>query len=217
MKRAVAKPGWKMSEAQALTFWRLWQQACRAQKWSSAENEQRRRQVLSALGFASIKEVGMTDDFDRVKAKLLELCDRVINEQEDRGEFIHHGKDGRKEPRPDTAGQRRRYLHRIGEQLADLTEVMGGEAAAAYLRPILQDRFNRVTGVNMIQDLPTKELEDVVMTLDRCLHQQKQKTKTREAQTGARWNEEVLELAGGGGVLLRGHAMATAGEGDPEW
>jgi hypothetical protein len=155
-----------MSREQSAMFWRLWASVMKVQGWQPAEANDRRHEVLESLGFKSIKDVGMTSDFDRLKKRLLELSDQVLNEQPDRESFVH-GKDG--ELRNDTEGQRRRYLHRIGEQQSELAHLMGDEEAAAYLAPILQERFRRTVGWNSIGDLPTHDLEKMVMTLDRCV------------------------------------------------
>jgi len=152
-KRATVKPGWLMSEAQAAVFWRLWAAVMKAQGWPSSENNARRHEVLAALGFSSVKDVDMKDGFDRVKKRLEELADKVHNERED-------------------AGQRRRFLHRIDEQCATLNALMGRDAAGAYLAVLRIERFKRFAGVNTVEDLPTVELEHVVMTLDRVIKQQ---------------------------------------------
>lgn len=152
-QRAKPKEGWLMSEAQAAGFWRLWAAVMRAQGWPSSENNQRRHEVLASLGFASIKDVDMKDGFDRVKKRLEELADKVHNERIDEG-------------------QRRRFLHRIEEQRVTLVALMGSFEASSYLAVLWTERFKRFAGVNVVEDLPTVELMQVVMTLDRVIKQQ---------------------------------------------
>lgn len=168
--------GWLMSADQAAMFWRLWGKVMKAQKWASAENNERRHQVLAELGFESIKDVNMKGDFDRLKKRLLELSDNVVNEHED-------------------AGQRRRYLHRIGEQRAEL-EAMMGEEASAYLDRIFKDRWKRISDWNAIEDLPTHELEKMVMTLDRCLKKQRDDRQFIREEIAAREHFEDFDVVG---------------------
>jgi hypothetical protein len=147
---AAKKPlqGWKMTGAQAARFWREWAGVMRAQGWKAAESEIRRKEMLARLGFASLKDVDKTDGFDAVLKELLRLQDVVVNEAED-------------------DGQRRRYVHRIGEQLAEFNEI-GQEH---YVEPILKDRFKVFPGLSCISDLSTEELRRAVMTLDARLGQ----------------------------------------------
>ena len=148
-----------MSTAQMLSFWRMWGAACKTQGWdrlTPPQRDEKRHEMLAALGFASVKDVGMTGDFDRVKKRLLELADKVTPENEE-------------------DGQRRRYLHRIGEQRGELEDLMGAGESAAYLESIDLRRFKLSAGWRTVEDLPTPELEKMVMTLDRCLKTQNDK------------------------------------------
>ena len=77
MKKAKPYKDWKMSEDQVKAFWWRWGLVMRTQGWRSSESEARRHEVLAALGFASIKEVGMTNDYDDLKGLLLLLSDKV--------------------------------------------------------------------------------------------------------------------------------------------
>jgi hypothetical protein len=123
----------------------MWADACAAQDWNklpSAERDDRRREMLAELGFASVKEVDSTTGFDRLKARLLQLADRVSVESAD-------------------AGQRRRVLYVIGQLLADAYDTGYGHAAETILR----DRFKIAPGVRDISDLPTAELTNVARTL----------------------------------------------------
>jgi hypothetical protein len=159
-----------MSEDQVKAFWYRWGLVMRCQRWAAAESEARRHEVLSALGFASIKDVGMTNDYDDLKGLLLLLSDKVLNEQEDLGFFVRKVKGGGKVETRDTAGQRRRYIHRIGEQIPEL-ECLG---YGASLKTILKTRFKVIEEVRTIFDLPTPELLNMVETLDRCIKDQRE-------------------------------------------
>jgi hypothetical protein len=207
MKKARPLKGWNMSAAQASAFWRLWAGVMRCQRWAAAESETRRHAVLSALGFASIKDVGMTNDYDDLKKLLLLLCDKVLNEQEDLGFFVHKVKGGGVASQRDTEGQRRRYLHRIGEQVSELEQ----RGYGAALKKIIVERFGVVEGVSVLGDLETRELLNVVQTLDRCLSQQTEKAEIGHADSGGdRWEEEVMEMA-----AVPAGAAAIAEEGNP--
>ena len=134
-----------MSRDQARHYWTLWAAACRAQGWDklpSAERDEKRYEVMAELGFASVKDVDSTTGFDRLKARLLELTDRVSIECED-------------------AGQRRRVLYVIGQLLADAGEAGYGPAADRVCR----DRFKIAHGVRDITDLATPELTNLARTL----------------------------------------------------
>ena len=157
-----------MSEDQVKAFWWRWGLVMRCQRWAAAESEARRHEVLSALGFASIKDVGMTDDYDDLKGLLLLLSDKLVTEQEDLGFFVRKVKGGGKVETRDTAGQRRRYLHRIGEQISELESLAYGPA----LQKLLRERFKIISGIRVIEDLATVELLNVVQVLDRCIKDQ---------------------------------------------
>jgi hypothetical protein len=135
-----------MTKDQAALFWRLWSAACQYQGWnalSSAERDEKRHEVLAECGFESVKDVDSLHGFDRVKARLLELQGRVQNA-------------------PDDAGQRRRYVVKIGILLAELGEAGYAEHS---LNTILRERFKIIHGVNTITDLETPELLNLIRTL----------------------------------------------------
>ena len=170
-KPALVKPGWLMSEEQARWFWRNWPLAVAEQGWTAAESEDRRRAMLADLGFKSLKDVDKKDGFDRLKQRVMELQDRLVAEKDD-------------------AGQRRRFLHRIGEQRVELEELMGGEEASAYLDPIFRDRFHLVPGAKALEDLSTGELEKMVMTLDRVVKDQREVAQDEHDEAKAMEIEE---------------------------
>ncbi len=158
------KPGWRMTPAQhRLFFSTLWPDARQAQGWdqlSSAERETRRHEVLSQLGFSSLKDVNHTDDFDTLKSRLMELADHVAIAD------------------PAEAGGRRRLLHRIGEAFAALDD-------AGYpvhsIQTILRNRFKVIDGVNTVTDLETHELTNLLRTISAWLSAwRKQKQTDRQ-------------------------------------
>jgi hypothetical protein len=190
MKKAKPYKDWRMSEDQVKAFWWRWGLVMRCQRWAAAESEARRHEVLAALGFASIKDVGMSNDYDDLKGLLLLLSDKVLNEQEDLGFFVRKVKGGGKVETRDTAGQRRRYLHRIGEQISELESLGYSDS----LKTILKTRFKVIEGVRTIFDLPTPELLNMVETLDRCIKDQ------REAAQAC--HEAVADSFEGSGAVL---------------
>jgi hypothetical protein len=103
-----------------------------------------------------------------LKGLLLLLSDKLVTEQEDLGFFVRKVMGGGKAETKDTAGQRRRYLHRTGEQILELESLGYGES----LKTILKTRFKVIEGVRTIFDLPTRELLNMVQTLDRCIMDQ---------------------------------------------
>ena len=143
MKRAALKPGWKMTPEQHRLFWRLWTAACAWQGWPSQDCEEKRREILTALGFDSAKEIDSTRGFDAVKSRLMELAGKVVNETPD-------------------AGERRRILSRVGLALGELGQADYPQAA---LHRILRERFHVIEGEGTIADLPTVELLNLVRTL----------------------------------------------------
>ncbi len=156
MNRAAnLKPGWQMTPDQHDLFWRLWASACRGQGWNAlpaAEQNAKRREVLSALGFASAKDIDTRQGFDDVKQRLEALAGKIHNE------------------RPD-AGQRRRILSRIGQAIAELDQ-------AGYpprsIETILRIRFKVIKGVRTLPDLDTPELVNLSRTLSARLSSWKQ-------------------------------------------
>jgi hypothetical protein len=69
----LAAPGWLMTADQRSLYWRLWAAACEYQGWdrlSAGERDQKRREVLAGLGFASVQDVDHTEGFDCVKHRL---------------------------------------------------------------------------------------------------------------------------------------------------
>lgn len=149
MNKADFQPGFKVSVKQYFTFWRLWRQALVAQGWAGltkAEQDGKRYEMLGRAGFASLKEVDHRLGFDRVKRELETLLEVVAMESED-------------------AGQRRRYLHLIGEQMRELESRDYGAA----MKRVLAERFKVVAGVSALEDLRTVELLHLVETLDRCI------------------------------------------------
>ena len=150
-------PGWKMTVDQHGLLFRLWGDACRAQGWdrlSASERDAKRKEVTARVfgPGKSWTEVNKTGECDLLFARLKFLADKLQGAQEDL------------DPEP---GQRRRYIHRIGEQLAEFAEL----GQAQYVEPILKERFKRFAEINTIYDLSTKELKEAVMTLDARLGQ----------------------------------------------
>ena len=145
-----------MTEAQ---FWnfinKLWPAACAGQGWDklpSAEREDKRHEVLAALGFGSLKHVDKRKGFDRVVERLEELAKAVIVIGPDQGEPVVEG---------EAAGERRRLLHRVGETATELSQAGYPEHS---LMTILRD-FGVVPGVRDITGLPG----DALLTLSRTL------------------------------------------------
>jgi hypothetical protein len=135
-----------MTEDQHRLFWRLWSDACDWQGWAALpakEREQKRREILSSLGFTSATLIDAKDGFDSVKKRLLQLAGRVVNERAD-------------------AGHRRRILARIGEAIAELNHA---EYPQHSLDTILRARFKVIPGVSEVADLDTRELINLSKTL----------------------------------------------------
>jgi hypothetical protein len=151
-------PGWKMTVDQHGLLFRLWGDACRAQGWdrlSASERDAKRKEVTARVfgPGKSWTEVNKTGECDLLFARLKFLADKLQGAQEDL------------DPEP---GQRRRYIHRIGEQIQELESLGYSES----LKTILKTRFKVIEGVRTIFDLPTRELLNMVQTLDRCIKDQ---------------------------------------------
>jgi hypothetical protein len=86
MSRVQGKParkGFRITDGQYYTFWRLWKAGCEGQGWTAAAGwskemtEAKRHELLERCGFASLTEVDKREGFDRVKNALLLLQDNV--------------------------------------------------------------------------------------------------------------------------------------------
>lgn len=148
------KPGWRITQGQWLSLWRMWGDACKQQGWDKlppAAREEKRHEVFAELGFASAKDIDKTTGFDKVKRRLEELVGKV-----------HASGEGE--------GERTRLLHRIGETFAELAEL--GYSAEATAK-ILKD-FGVVPGVRGITDLSEDRLLTLSRTLTRIVGEQKE-------------------------------------------
>ena len=149
------KPGWAMTPDQHDLFWRVWASACRGQGWTAlpaAEQNAKRREVLSALGFSSAKHIDTRQGFDDVKQRLEALAGKVHNERAD-------------------AGARRRILSRIGQSIAELDQAGYPPRSIETILPV---RFKVIKGVRTLPDLDTPELVNLSRTLSARLASWKQ-------------------------------------------
>ena len=177
MKKNEFQPGFKMSVKQYFTFWRFWREAMEAQGWvglSKAEQDGKRYEMLGRAGFKSLKEVDHRKGFDAVLVQLDLLRERIPETAEER--------------------ERRRFLRRIGEQFAELTDL----GAAAALATVMRERFKLVAGLRGVEDLETEELRRCVMTLDRLVSTEKEGARDEHDQGKVMDIEEDLACAAGG-------------------
>ena len=126
----------KLSFGQVRMFWSLWSGACSAQGWMNAEREQRRREVLGSLGFQSLTDVDQGDGFDRVRAELLRLSDRL---------------DGATESAFPEIGRMRRDLWIVEHRLIPAL-VKSGRDPERYIASIIEDRGWGVHWMNIPND-----------------------------------------------------------------
>lgn len=136
--------GFRISPGQQALFFRLFAAAADCQKWHPSERETKRKELLSSLGFQSLKDVDTKDGFDAVKLRLEELSDTVHTDSAD----AH-------------AGQRRRILWRVNQALEKLRAANYPERSIAT---ILSERFKATLGVTRLEDLATEDLLDVSKT-----------------------------------------------------
>lgn len=115
----------RLSKPQVTLFWRLWKGACAVQGWMADEQEARRKEILTELGFSSLKEVGREGDFDRLKARLLALQYRL------------EGGAGMAFP---AVGDMRRHLHVIEARLLPRLAAHVDDPEA-YVAAICADKF----------------------------------------------------------------------------
>lgn len=146
-----------LSLRQQAKFWKLWKGACAAQGWLGYEQEIQRKAVLKELGFASLRDVGTTGDFDRVKARLLTLQDRI---------------DGASEQLFPAVGAMRRHIHIISTQLEPALGRLV-EDPDGYIRAICRDKFHKDIPWRSLADHPERgpaQIEQLLVTLTRCLY-----------------------------------------------
>lgn len=146
-----------LSKSQQQLFWKLWNGACDCQGWSSAEAEARRREVLRDVGFESLTQVDKTVGFDRLKARLMTLQNRISGAME--------------EVYPDL-GTMRRHMHLLE---ANLIPSIGREIAdpEAYVDTIARDKFGHPGPWRTLADDPTlgpRKIHELLMTVTRCAH-----------------------------------------------
>jgi hypothetical protein len=141
-----------MTGVQTKLFWRLWSRACQTQGWMGDEREVQRKVVLGEMGFSSLKDVDSTRGFDRVKARLNVLCQRL--------------EGAREETWPDL-GEARRHAwiieHELIPGLADLLS-----DPHAYVAQICQDKFGHTTKWQNLLDDPgsgPRKVRDLLFTL----------------------------------------------------
>jgi hypothetical protein len=124
-----------MSDAQWRLFWRLWNNACKAQGWTKENGftstmvDEKRREMLAGLGFRSLLQVGTRDGFDRLKSAVERLADSVAAAEEQVAKAV--GRD---------MGQERRLRYVLA------TELLPGVAAyfgdpGLYVAAVIEDKF----------------------------------------------------------------------------
>lgn len=146
-----------LSPGQQSKFWKLWAGACAAQGWQGEEKELRRKEVLLGLGFASLKEVDKLGGFDRVKAHLLTLQDRL---------------DGASEEVFPAVGEMRRHLFLIRSKLHPALAARVSDPDA-YIRSICRDKFGHAGPWESLAAHPDRgpeQIRQLLMTLTRCLY-----------------------------------------------
>lgn len=148
----------KLAPAQQSLFWRVWARVCEYQGWTrergltSEDIDARRRETLARCGFDSLRAVDRGRGFDRVLAELGRLRDNLERTAE----------VDNSDP-----GTRRRYLHKLAQDAATL----GG---MHYLLAIARDKFHVTSGLSTIEDLPTGQLRQLVVTLHARRHYRRQ-------------------------------------------
>lgn len=177
----------------------LWWQACQRQGWAF-EDRDRRLQVLSQAAGKELESASYLDNkgFDRVKARLLTLADRVSAAAEEVG--YEQGLD---------PGEARRTMNHVRELLAELEALHPepGEYVRTLLVGIKRGQRVDIGGVEELGTAPRffadgaekiSELEQFRRTLNARIHGKNglaQKGISREAGEGSE-GREAEELEG---------------------
>jgi len=129
-----------------------WPAACRAQGWDHRNRQLRLQTISHAIGreITSMNDLDNSRDIDRVYAHLGALANNI---------------DGAMELTPAGAeyGDRRRLLWLIRKHARPL----GGDP---YILSLARDKFHITQGLNIIEDLSTKQLHQLMMTLNARRH-----------------------------------------------
>jgi hypothetical protein len=148
-----------ISRKQFNTFWSLWSQIERQAKWSKSESERERKTMLESIGFSSLTLVDKKDGCDSLFAECGKRLQNLSKTAETLpAKTVHLDAGHGSVVREDTAGQRRRFYFKIREHLNHL----GGDA---YLKRLGPQRFGLLDGWKTVEDLPTKDLHELLMTL----------------------------------------------------
>ncbi len=139
-----------------------WPAACRSQGWNKSDRDLRLQVISAAVGRAigSMNDLDNSADIDKVFAHLGRLADQVADTIET---LPHHsvsvsaGTAGTTTQR-DTAGYRRRLFWLIRKY----GHALGGEP---YVLALARDKFHITTGLTTIDDLATRQLHQLMMTL----------------------------------------------------
>lgn len=141
-----------LSKAQVCWFWREWSKACSVQGWQGDEKEQRRREVLQEVGFASLTMVDKTAGFDRLKARVMALQYRL---------------EGATNEVFPANGDMRRHLHLIRDRyLPALARLVPDPAA--YVAEVCRDKFGHRAPWERLGDHPVtgpKRIQELLYTL----------------------------------------------------
>jgi len=127
-----------------------WPAACQAQHWNPQDRDLRLQTVSRAVGrpVSSMSELDNSRDIDQVKAYLKYLTDDLSGTIE----------VGNPEP-----GERRRLLWLIRRHSGTLA--LPGAAAESYALALARDEFHLTAGLATLEDLPTSDLHQLMMTL----------------------------------------------------
>ncbi len=152
-----------------------WPRACEVQGWRRDDREQRLEVVSQAVGrpITSFNDLDNGADIDKVKAHLGALAENVRATIE----LTPAGRD---------YGIRRRYLYLIRQHSRELA--MGDrQSAMTYALKLAHDKFHQTAGINILEDLTTHQLLQLVMTLNARLS-----SKTRAAKNASLTSEETF-------------------------
>ena len=158
----------QLKPAQVSLFWRLWADACAVQGWMGQDREVQRKNMLSELGWKSLKDVDRTRGFDRLKGHLLRLSYRIPG--------------GTEAAFPDVGEMRRHFGLIRADLLPRLASVHPDPEG--YLGRILRDRFD---GVRRWEDLAENPLHGprlirhLLFTLTRAVRRLERKAELAAA------------------------------------
>ena len=193
-----------LTPSQQSRFFRDWSSVLKHQKqhgpglpWTREQAEAHRHALLQRAGFQSLRDVDRAAGFDRVLAELGVMRDNLARTSESFPVdkiFLPSGSGT--QSHDNSPGYRRRILWIIRKIALHL----GGDP---YIAAIARDRFGITSGLSSIEDLDTRQLHQLMMTLAARHQAAQERAELRKADamseaqdsTEAWWEQESLKEA----------------------